>query len=381
LGLIVGPAIGPSLGGYLIDNFSWPLIFYINVPVGILAAILTIQFVRSPRYEQKRPANEVDWPGILLLTVGVSSLQYVLEKGQEDDWFSSKAIVALAVTAVLGLFCFVWRQLTYRYPVVELRVLRNTNLRVGAILTFLLGFGLFGTTFVIPLYTQSLLGWSALQSGLLLLPGTIFVALVVAGVSQLVQRGVPSKYLIVLGMILFFIYGYWSYHLLTLETGSSNLYTVLYVRALGLGFLYVPVTVMSISTLEGKEIGQGAALAGMLRQLGGAFGVAIISTFISRQSQLHRVMLISDLNATDPKIIFRLDQLIARFRGQGYDVEAARRAAYSVLDTTVQRQSTLLSYMDVFLYVGVLFLVCVPLVLIFVKGAGRKVALAEAAAH
>ncbi|ACU58807.1 DHA2 family efflux MFS transporter permease subunit [Chitinophaga pinensis] len=381
LGLIIGPTIGPTLGGYLIDHYSWPVIFYINVPIGIVATVLSLQYVRSPRYEQKRPANEVDWLGIILLTVGVSSLQYVLEKGQEDDWFSSKLIIILTVMAVFGIICFIWRQLNYRYPIVELRVLRNTNLRIGTILTFLIGFGLFGTTFVLPLYTQSLLGWSAFQSGILLLPGTLFVAVVVVIVSRLIQRGVSSKYLIVLGMLTFFVYGYWSYHLLTLQTGSANLYAVLFVRGLGLGLLYVPVTTMSLSTLEGKEIAQGAALTGMFRQLGGAFGVALISTFIARESQQHRVTLVSHLNQDDPTVQQRLSQLIAGFQQRGFDFLTAKQSAYAVLESSVQRQSTLLSYMDVFLWVGYLFLVSVPLVLIFVKESQRKTRVIETAGH
>lgn len=367
LGLIIGPTIGPTLGGYLIDHYSWPLIFYINIPVGILATILTILYVRSPRYEQKRPASQVDWLGIGLLTAGVSSLQYVLEKGQEDDWFSSNLIIALTIIAVLGIILFVWRQLTYRYPVVELRVLKNTNLRIGVILTFILGFGLFGTTFVLPLYTQSLLGWTALQSGLLLLPGTLVVALVIAIVAQLIQRGFPEKYLIVFGMIVFFGYGYWSYHLLTLETSSANLFWVLIIRGLGLGLMYVPVTNISLSTLQGKEIAQGAALSGMVRQLGGAFGVALITTFISRQMQEHRVRLVSHITPDNPAVRQTVTQLMNQFQAKGFDPERARQSAYAILENSVQRNSTLLSYMDVFLWVGILFLICVPFILIFVK--------------
>jgi DHA2 family multidrug resistance protein len=381
LGLIVGPTIGPTLGGYLIDHYSWPLIFYINVPIGILATILTVQYVRSPQYEEKRPSNQVDWLGIVLLTAGVASLQYVLEKGQEDDWFSSKVIIALTIVAVFGIILFVWRQLEYQYPIVEFRVLKDTNLRVGSILTFLIGFGLFGTTFVLPLYTQGLLGWTALRSGLLLLPGTLFVAVVVVFVSQLMQRGIQPKYLIILGMAVFFIYGYWSYHLLTLQTGSANLYSVLFVRGLGLGLLYVPVTAMSISTLEGKEIGQGAALTGMLRQLGGAFGVALITTFISRQSQQHRVALISHLSATDPDLQQRIKLLTSRFQAQGLDAAGAKQAAYSLLEVGVEKQSTLLSYMDVFLWISILFLICIPLVMIFVRTSDRKISMADAAGH
>jgi DHA2 family multidrug resistance protein len=182
-------------------------------------------------------------------------------------------------------------------------------------------------------------------------------------------------------MITFFIYGYWSYHLLTLQTGSANLYAALFVRGLGLGLLYVPVTNMSLSTLEGKEIAQGAALTGMLRQLGGAFGVALISTFIARETQQHRVTLVSHLNPDDPTVQQRLSQLIAGFQQRGFDFLTARQNAYAVLESTVQRQSTLLSYMDVFLWVGYLFLVCVPLVLIFVKESQRRTQMVEAGGH
>ena len=157
LGVIVGPTLGPPLGGYIIDNYAWPYIFYINIPVGIIAALLTLQYVRSPQYEKKRSVNEVDWLGIFLLTVGIGSLQFVLEKGQEEDWFSSSLIVVLSVLAVFGIFFFIWRQWVYAHPIVELRVLRNGNLRIGVMLSFIMGFGLFGSTFVIPLYTQSLL--------------------------------------------------------------------------------------------------------------------------------------------------------------------------------------------------------------------------------
>src|SRR3984885_3497628 len=149
LGVIVGPTLGPPLGGFIVDNYTWPFIFFINIPVGIIATLLTLQYVRSPKYEQKRAASEIDWLGIFLLTVGISSLQYILEKGQEDDWFNSKLIITLCITAFLGLYLFIWRQLETKFPVVNLRVLKNGNLRMGVILSFIMGFGTFGSTFVI----------------------------------------------------------------------------------------------------------------------------------------------------------------------------------------------------------------------------------------
>src|SRR5579875_955970 len=204
LGVIAGPTLGPPLGGYIVDNFNWPYIFYINIPIGIAATMLTLQFVRSPKYQEKRSVSQVDWLGIALLTIGIASLQFVLEKGQEEDWFNSSLIITLCITAFFGLYFFLWRELTYKYPIVELRVLKNGNLRMGVILSFILGFGLFGSTFVIPLYTQSLLGWTAQQSGMLQLPSTLFTALMMPVVAQLIQRGIPQKYLIAVGMTVFF---------------------------------------------------------------------------------------------------------------------------------------------------------------------------------
>jgi len=201
LGVIVGPTLGPPLGGYIIDHSSWPYIFYINIPVGIIAALLTLQYVRSPKYAEKRPASQVDWLGIILLTIAVGSLQYILEKGQEDDWYSSKLIIVLTIAAFLGFYGFIWRESVYKYPIVELRVLRNGNLRMGVLLSFVQGFGLFGSTFIIPLYTQSILGWDAQQSGMLMVPSTLMVAFMMPIVGQLIQRGVSQKYLIAIGMM------------------------------------------------------------------------------------------------------------------------------------------------------------------------------------
>jgi DHA2 family multidrug resistance protein len=381
LGIIAGPTLGPPLGGYIIDNFSWPYIFYINIPIGIIATLLTIQFVRSPRYSEKRAARDVDWIGIFLLAVAVGSLQYILEKGQEDDWFSSKLIISLSIASFLGFYLFVWRELSYRFPIVELRVLKNGNLRIGVTLSFIQGFGLFGSTFIVPLYTQSILGWTAFQAGLLMLPSTIFVAIMMPVVGQLIQRGVPQKYLIAVGMTVFFIYSYMCYHIITTSTSSETFFWPLIVRGFGLGLLSVPISTLSLSTLKGVEIGQGAAFSGMLRQLGGSFGVAIISTFMSRQNQVHRVDLVSNMRLDDPAVQQRVMAMQQSFIAKGMAPNVALETSYKMLEGTVMQQATLLSYMDVFIDIGVMFLVCVPFVLIFVKAGKQKTKLSEAALH
>ncbi|MGI4020647.1 MAG: DHA2 family efflux MFS transporter permease subunit [Janthinobacterium lividum] len=379
LGIIVGPTLGPPLGGYIVDNFSWPFIFYINIPVGIVAALLTIQYVKSPTYDQKRSASDVDWAGIFLLTVGISSLQYVLEKGQEDDWFNSKLIIGLSVSAFLGLYLFIWREMQAKYPAVNLSVLNNGNLRMGVILSFVMGFGTFGSTFIIPLFTQSLLGWTAQQAGVLQLPSTLFVAVMMPIVAILIQKGIPQKYLIATGMGIFFIFCMLCYKIIVPDTSSGNFFWPLMVRGLGLGLLSVPVSTMSLSTLKGQQIGQGAAFTGMMRQLGGSFGVALISTFLSRSTSVHRVNLVSHLDVNSLNVQNRVAQMAAGFQARGVDLNTAKQTAYAMLDGAVNKQATLLSYMDVFMWVGVVFLFCVPLVLLLVKTSKSTVSLADAA--
>ncbi len=379
LGIIVGPTLGPPLGGFIVDNYSWPFIFYINIPVGVVATLLTLQFVRSPTYEAKRAASEIDWLGIFLLAVGISSLQYVLEKGQEDDWFNSKLIISLSISAFLGLYIFIWRQLTTKFPVVNLRVLKNGNLRMGVMLSFVMGFGTFGSTFVIPLFTQSLLGWTAQQAGVLQLPSTLFVAVMMPVVAILIQKGVQQKYLIALGMFIFYIFCMLCYKIITPDTSAGNFFWPLIVRGLGMGLLSVPVSTMSLSTLKGQEIGQGAAFTGMMRQLGGSFGVALISTFLSRETSIHRVDMVSHLSVNDLNVQNRVAQLTAGFQSHGTDRFTSRNMAYQLLDNSVTVQATLLSYMDVFMMVGIVFVVFVPLVLLFIKKSKAKVNLADAA--
>ena len=366
LGVIIGPTLGPPLGGYIVDNFTWPYIFYINIPIGIAATLMTLQFVKSPKFAEKRKAKDVDWLGIALLAAFVGSLQYILEKGHEDDWFDSKIIIICTVVAVIGFILFLWRELTFRYPIVELRVLKNGNLRIGTIMSFILGFGLYGSTFIVPLYTQSVMGWTALESGALMIPAALTTAVMMPIIGRLLTRGVKQQLLIALGLLLFFVYSFWGYNIITPDTGKDAFFWMLIVRGAGLGLLFIPITSLSLSTLKGQEIGQGAAFTGMMRQLGGSFGIAAITTFISNQTQVHRAALVSHLDANSFDVQQRIAGLKAMFQAKGFTPDVAMHSAYKLLDLSVLKQATVLSYMDVFLYLGLLFLVCIPFVL-FVK--------------
>jgi DHA2 family multidrug resistance protein len=378
LGVIIGPTLGPPLGGYIVDHFSWPYIFYINIPIGIIATLLTLQFVRSPKFMEKTSRSNIDFLGIILLAISVGSLQYVLEKGHDDDWFNSSLIIWLTVLCIFGFFFFLWRELTYKNPIVELRVLKNGNLRIGTVLSFILGFGLYGSTFIIPLYTQTTHGWTAEDAGLLFIPSGIATAFMMPIIGKLLQRGIKQQYLVAAGLIIFFIYSVWAYKILTPDTPSESFWWLLMFRGFGLSMLFIPITTLSLSTLYGKQIGEGAAFTGMMRQLGGSFGVAVITTFIAQANMRHRVNLIGHLSTSSTTVQNRVTMMQRGFESKGMTPDVALQSAYKALDFSVTKQAMVLSYMDVFLYIGVLFLICVPFILLIKEKKNKKVDLSAA---
>ncbi|MFP9118636.1 DHA2 family efflux MFS transporter permease subunit [Flavobacterium sp. RNTU_13] len=377
MGVIVGPTLGPPLGGWIVDNYHWGWIFNINVPLGIIATILTLIYVRSPKYGEKMSADKVDWWGILFLAAFIGSLQFVLEHGQQDDWFEEPLIVIMSVISFFGFIAFIWRESVYEYPIVNLKVLKDSNLRIGTIMSFILGFGLFGSTFVIPIYTQSILGWTALDAGLLLIPSSLATAFMMPIIGQLIQKGVKQPYMVALGFMVFFLFTLWMYNIMTPDTGKDAFFWPLILRGVGLGLLFVPITTMSLSTLKGKSIGEGAAFTGMLRQLGGSFGIAIISTFITRFTQSHRVDLVAKESVTDFETQQRVQIMARGFASKGIPMNEAIDKAHKAMEFSVIKQATVLAYMDIFLYLGILFLICIPFILLIKQGKG-KVDMADA---
>lgn len=377
MGVIIGPTLGPPLGGYIVENYSWPDIFFINIPLGVIATLMTLQYVRSPKYGNKSEMKDIDWLGIGLLAAFVGSLQYILEKGHDDDWFASKTIIILTVMAVLGGFFFIWREMTFHNPVVNLRVLKNGNLRVGTIMSFILGFGLYGSTFIIPLYTQASLGWTATQSGLLMVPAALTTAFMMPMIGRLLQTNVKKQVLAALGMLMFFFFCFWGYKVLTPDTSKEAFFWMLILRGIAMGLLFIPITTLSLSTLKGREIGEGAAFTGMMRQLGGSFGIAIITTFMSQQVMEHRSVLVAKLDTNSAMVQQRVAGLQQNFIAKGATAEEGLKKAYGVLEYSVTKQAMVMSYMDVFLYIGLMFLICVPFVLM-VKDKKAKVDLSAA---
>jgi DHA2 family multidrug resistance protein len=230
---------------------------------------------------------------------------------------------------------------------------------------------LYGSTLIIPIYTQAILGWTATDAGLLLIPGSITTAFMMPMIGKMIQKGIPQGYMVGVGFLIFFFFTFMMYSRMTPDTGEEHLFWPLILRGIGLGLLFVPITTLSLSTLKGRSIGEGAAFTGMMRQLGGSFGIAIITTFISRFSQEHRVNLLAHLDPTKTNVQQRIAMLQKGFMSKGFSSNEALKKAYQILDYSVMKQSTVLAYMDVFIYLGILFLCCIPIIFLIKKGKNK----------
>ncbi len=364
IGVFVGPTIGPTLGGYITEYYAWPWIFNINVPTGIVVALICFSLLKEPAVKQ--PAKKIDWLGIFLLAVGVSALQTVLERGETEDWFETRYIIWLTVTAALGLILFVWWELKTDQPVVNLRVLKSRNLSIAALLTFISGIGLFSSVFLTPVFAQRLLGFSPTQTGLLLLPGSCLAILGLIVSARLLQRGVPPFYMIGAGLCLFAFFS-WQMSSMNLNASGADITIALLSRALGLAIVTVPLTTLAVSALEPKDVPQGAALNNMMRQLGGSFGIALVNTYLTNRNAVHRSDLVSNLSPDNPLLLQRLEGYTRYFLTKGATLAEAKMKGLQALDNTITRQSNLLSFCDAFLIVGIFFLLALPLLLLATK--------------
>jgi DHA2 family multidrug resistance protein len=368
IGVFIGPTIGPTMGGFITEDYSWSWIFYVNIPIGIAAAVSCyFLLTESPI---KAVIKKIDWTGIALLTIGVSTLQTVLERGQTDDWFSAAYILWFTVIAIIGLVSFVIWELNIDNPVVDLRVLKSRALSIAAILTFITGIGMFTSIFLTPVIAQRLLNFTPSQTGLLLLPGALIalVGLVVSG--KLLQAGLSPVVIIAAGFLCF-IYFNWRMSVIDLDTSPGYITLSLIFRALGMAFLTVPLTALAVSSLKPTDIPQGAALNNMMRQLGGTFGISIINTYYERRSAVHRTDLLSNITATNPFVTDRVNGYTKYFQTKGFGAIDSHIKAIKLLDNGLVRQSSMLSYIDAFLLIGCLFVVTLPLLLFVMKRAGK----------
>ncbi|AHF91344.1 major facilitator transporter [Opitutaceae bacterium TAV5] len=371
VGVIFGPTIGPTLGGWIVDNYSWPWIFYVNMPVGVVAALLTWAFIKDPPDAMKRRVT-IDWAGIGLLAAGIGSLQFVLERGETKDWFGTGYITAFTCVAVAALAAFVMWELHAKNPAVNLRVLKNRSLTVAALLTFVVGFGLFGSTYAVPVFSQQIIGMTAYETGLLMMPGAL-AAMVMSPISgRLMQHGFPPHVLAMAGFAMLGLFC-WNLAVLTSQMGPQDFFWPLVLRGVGIASLSVPLTTMAVSGLQGRDLAQGVALNNMMRQLGGSFGIALINTYVAHRNFSNRTGLLAHVGAGDRLVQERLAALTAFFQAKGASIEAASRQAYLIIEQIIVRESAVISYADTFRVLAVFFVLCVPVVLLMKRSAGGRI--------
>ena len=358
LGAVVGPTIGPTVGGYILEISDWPWIFYVNIPIGIIAVYCTYIFVReTPKAGKGAP---IDWWGIILLAISVGSLQTVLEKGESEDWFATPYITALSIISVLGILLFIWRELSTDHPIVNFKIMRHRSFSVGMFTSFLLGFGLYGSAFVFPVFCQNLLGFSALQTGELMIPGGLCTIVMMPFVGMALKKRLPVQFIATVGLFLFFVFC----NMLsksTLASGIGDFFLPLIIRGIGMALLFVPLTTLAIQDLRGAEIGQGTGLNNMMRQLGGSFGIAALTTLIHLREGFHRSNLLVNINEYNPAFTQRLNDIINMFMVKGKTFLEAKEMAYKAIEGSVVKQTHLLTYNDAYWVVGLIMLCSIPL--------------------
>lgn len=362
---IAGPTIGPTLGGYIVTNLDWRWIFFINVPVGFLATFLSIVYLQ-PDTPKADGTKNVDWLGIALLVVGIGSLQTVIEEGNAEDWFSSRMITALAVAATIGLVAFVARQLTIEHPVVDLRVLRHKSLAAGCVLSFVLGIGLYGTIFAVPIFAQSILKMTAEQTGILMIPGALASAVAMPILGKITSK-VDARALLITGSVV--LVGALSmFAHISPATGEDDLYMPLMIRSFGSVFIFLPLSLAAIGPLPKKDMAAATGVYNLMRQLGGGVGIAFLATMLDRRQAFHHAVLAEHLSVVDPNVQARLGAYAGALAARGIPPGTTNGAALAMLDGQVRLQAAVMSFSDTFVATAVIILATLPLVLLLGKG-------------
>jgi DHA2 family multidrug resistance protein len=364
LGAMVGPAIGPTLGGVIVDNYSWPLIFYINLPIGIAAFFMTLAFIRDQSYV-KRDKSPIDFIGLGLLTAGVSSLQFVLERGQREDWFTSQTINVAAVIAVFSLITFVVRELRDPRPLVDLKVFRSRSFTAGNIIGIVTGFGLFGTSLMFPLYFQNVLGFDATTTGLALLPGAIATAVSMPLAGRLV-KWIDGRMSIAIGLGLFAV-GCWLMGGLNQQAGFSDTLMPRIIQGFALGFLFVPLTTATLSDIPREKMSNATGVYTLVRQLGGSLGIAILQFVETRRQDAAYATLSSGVTAANHNVASLL--------------HGAANPAQQLTNiyNQVMLNAETVAYNDVFRICAIVFICSIPSVFLL-RGRSKAAPATEAAA-
>lgn len=363
LAAMVGPAIGPTLGGWLVDSYSWRTIFFINVPPGIIAVIMTFLFIRNPAY-MKKPEGRFDIIGLLSMIIGISTLQYFLEKGQENDWFDSRIITACAISSIVFLTFFVIWETKIKNPIVDLKIFKDTTFAAGNVLGVVTGFGLYGLNLILPLFLSTILGYNSFQSGMAVLPGAIATAFAMPMVGNLVSKFDP-RLLIAPGIFVFSLSG-WLLSGLTTSSGYWDFFFPRVIQGFSLAFIFVPLSTIAMGQIPAAQMANASGLFSLMRQLGGSIGIAIMTTLLGYYSKLEYGHLMDYVNSYNPAATERLQLLQSYMMSKGTSADIASQQALTMLKGIVQKQSLMLAYDNLFQLTAFVF-VCSSALLVFVK--------------
>ena len=367
LGVVVAPVLGPTLGGWLTDQYSWRWAFYINVPVGIVAILMIIRFVKDPPYIQKAKVGRIDSIGLGLLALWLGALQIVLDKGQEDDWFGSVWIRWTAAIMIIGFVFFLVRELRARSPLVNLRVFKDRNLALGCLLIGLFGAIIYGLVTILPLFYQTLMGYTAGAAGIAVSPRGLGAVMAMPLVAILTRK-IDNRYLIATGFLLFSWAGYWMGGL-TLNISQWSELTPIVLSGVASGMIFVPLSTTAMATLRNEEIGNASGLYNLFRNVGGSIGISMMNTTVARHSQIHRAELARYMshNGVFDLAWNKIHALMSSSAGP----RLADLRTYALMQRALDQQSAVYSYVDDLRYLSLMSLICVPVVFL-VRSAKAK---------
>jgi DHA2 family multidrug resistance protein len=359
LGIVVAPMLGPVMGGWLTDNYSWRWVFYINIPIGIIAIIMTQLFVFDPEYIGRK-SEKIDYWGMGLLVIGIGALQIMLDKGQQDDWFASNFIRTLAVLTVIGIGGLIWRELNTDHPIVDLTIFKNRTYATGTFLMTVLGFVLYGSTVLLPLLMQTLLGYPAFDAGVATMPRGLASFLIMPLVGVLISRLSP-RFMLAFGVCLS-TYSLYRFAHLSLNAGYWDFFWPMLMQGAAMGFVFIPLTTMTNGDVPKERMGNATSLFNLMRNIGASIGISMTSTMLARRSQIHINELGANVTSFSQQMRDMYNGVVAGLASAGSDPATAARQGYGAIWGMLQQQAMMVTFNDVFMFLAYMFAGMLPLI-------------------
>ena len=371
VGAMFGPIVGPALGGWITDNMNWRWIFYINLPVGMVAIVMCALFIFDPDYlKQKIQALRIDYWGLFLLTASMGSLQVVLDKGQQEDWFNSSFIITFSIIFIISMIALIRIELKHPHPIINLRLFKNVSFSAGNLIMFVVGFALYSSIMLIPLFLQTLMGYSATDAGMVMAPGGIATLITMPFVGAALAKRDGRK-IVLIGLILgassmFIMQG------LNLQGSFWNYTWPRIVLGFGLAMIFVPLTTVTLATISRPEMGNATGMFNLLRNIGGSVGIAMAATLLARYSQFYQTGLVANITPYNPTFQMRIQELKQALVAKGVSITQADHTALGMIYGEVRRQAAVLAFNRIFFIIGLAFLIIIPLLLLLKRPAHQN---------